>query len=78
MTSVTAITKEKTAKIIPNAVAVCTESEKHMFTSFMSRDATFNTITKAWRRALQRNNIDNSVSPFLHFLISNDDVDVVV
>jgi len=59
MTSVTAITKEKTAKIIPNAVAVCTETEKHIFTSFMSRDATFNTVTKAWRRALARNNIDN-------------------
>ena len=61
MISVTAITKEKTARIIPNAVAVCCEGEKHIFTSFMSRDATFNTITKAWRRALARNDI-NSVS----------------
>ena len=62
MSSVTAITKEKTARIIPNAVAVCCEGEKHIFTSFMSRDATFNTITKAWRRALARNDI-NSVRP---------------
>merc|ERR1712241_1017010 len=61
MSSVTAITKEKTARIIPNAVAVCCEGEKHIFTSFMSRDATFNTITKAWRRALARNDINSTV-----------------
>ena len=59
MSSVTAVTKEKTARIIPNAVAVCCEGEKHIFTSFMSRDATFNTITKAWRRALARNDINS-------------------
>jgi len=62
MISVTAITKEKTARIIPNAVAVCCEGEKHIFTSFMSRDATFNTITKAWRRALARNDINSTVN----------------
>merc|ERR1711874_567608 len=61
MSSVTAITKEKTARIIPNAVAVCCEGEKHIFTSFMSRDATFNTMTKAWRRALARNDINSTV-----------------
>merc|ERR1712241_341879 len=61
MSSVTAITKEKTARIIPNAVAVCCEGEKHIFTSFMSRDATFNTITKAWRRALAKNDINSTV-----------------
>jgi len=57
MTSVTKITKEKTAKIIPNAIAVSTDSEKHIFTSFISRDQTYNLMITAWRKALTRNNI---------------------
>ena len=75
MSSVTAITKEKTARIIPNAVAVFCEGEKHIFTSFMSRDATFNTMTKAWRRALARNDINSvrikSASKMLEIKSSN-------
>ena len=38
--------------IIPNAVAVFTDQEKHLFTSFISRDHTFTVATQAWRRAL--------------------------
>ena len=41
MTSVVSITKEKTAKIIPNAVGVSTSEETHMFSSLISREATF-------------------------------------
>jgi len=62
MTSVTAIKKEKTAKIIPNAVAVTTEDEIHTFTSFISRDATYTVMTKVWRKALAKSNITDSVS----------------
>ena len=61
MTSVTAIKKEKTAKIIPNAVAVSTQDEVHTFTSFISRDATYKVMTKVWRRALAKSNIIDSV-----------------
>ena len=64
MTAVTAIKKEKTAKIIPNAVAVSTQEEVHTFTSFISRDATYKVITKAWRKALAKSNIIDSVSLF--------------
>eukprot|EP00090_Calanus_glacialis_P023513 TRINITY_DN36322_c0_g1_i1.p1 TRINITY_DN36322_c0_g1~~TRINITY_DN36322_c0_g1_i1.p1 ORF type:complete len:405 (-),score=100.75 TRINITY_DN36322_c0_g1_i1:75-1235(-) len=60
MTSVTAIKKEKTAKIIPNAVAVSTQDEVHTFTSFISRDATYKVMTKVWRRALAKSNIIDS------------------
>lgn len=35
------ISKEKTAKIIPNAVGVATADERHVFGSFMSREAAF-------------------------------------
>ncbi|XP_061395019.1 uncharacterized protein LOC133330596, partial [Musca vetustissima] len=39
--SVTKISKEKTAKIIPNAVGVATADERHVFGSFISREAAF-------------------------------------
>jgi len=55
--SVISITKEKTAKFIPNAVAVSTEEETHTFTSLISRDATFKAMTKSWRRAVTRHSL---------------------
>ncbi|XP_055374963.1 putative uncharacterized protein DDB_G0282133 [Condylostylus longicornis] len=39
--SVMKISKEKTAKIIPNAVGVTTYDERHVFGSFMSREAAY-------------------------------------
>ena len=41
MISVTKITKEKTARIIPNAVGVTTLEDFHIFSSLISREATF-------------------------------------
>jgi hypothetical protein len=57
--SVTSITKEKTAKFIPNAVAVSTMDDTHTFTSLISRDATFKAMTKSWKKAVARNNLAN-------------------
>lgn len=57
--SVTSITKEKTAKFIPNAVAVSTVDDTHTFTSLISRDATFKSMTKSWKKAITRNNLAN-------------------
>ena len=52
--SVTKITKEKTAKIIPNAVGVCTEDNvKHIFASLLSRDSTFKLMTRLWKRTIR-------------------------
>ncbi|KRG06916.1 ankyrin repeat-containing protein kinase A isoform X1 [Drosophila mojavensis] len=39
--SVTKISKEKTVKIIPNAVGVATADERHVFGSFISRESAF-------------------------------------
>ncbi|XP_055855348.1 GRAM domain-containing protein 2B-like isoform X2 [Episyrphus balteatus] len=39
--SVTKISKEKVAKIIPNAVGVATADERHVFGSFLSRESAF-------------------------------------
>ena len=52
--SVTKVTKEKTAKIIPNAIGLTTvEHEKHIFSSLLSRDATFKLMSRLWKRALR-------------------------
>ena len=46
--SVTKLTKEKTAKIIPNAIGLMTaEHEKHIFSSLLSRDATFKLMSRS-------------------------------
>lgn len=47
--SVTKISKEKTAKIIPNAVGVATADERHVFGSFMSREAAYRLMLSVWR-----------------------------
>lgn len=43
------ISKEKTAKIIPNAVGVATIDERHVFGSFMSREAAYRLMLSVWR-----------------------------
>ncbi|KAM4015832.1 protein Aster-A isoform 2-T2 [Anomaloglossus baeobatrachus] len=53
------IKKEKTAKVIPNAIQVCTETEKHFFTSFGARDRSFLLIFRLWQNAL----LDKTLSP---------------
>ncbi|XP_047505657.1 membrane-anchored lipid-binding protein LAM4-like isoform X1 [Pieris napi] len=47
--SVLRITKEKVARIIPNAVGVCTRDERHVFGSLLSRDATYKLMTLIWK-----------------------------
>lgn len=46
------MTKEKTALVIPNAVEIRTEGEKHFFTSFASRDKTYLMLFRIWQNAL--------------------------
>ncbi|XP_030763916.1 GRAM domain-containing protein 2A-like isoform X2 [Sitophilus oryzae] len=45
------ITKEKTAKIIPNAVGIATSEDKHIFGSLMSRDNTLAYMKTVWEKA---------------------------
>lgn len=51
--SVLRISKEKTARIIPNAVAVATEEERHVFCSLLSRDSTFKLMKQVWDAAME-------------------------
>ncbi|XP_060804574.1 uncharacterized protein LOC106129671 [Amyelois transitella] len=50
-TSVVRITKEKVARIIPNAVGVCTRDERHVFGSLLSRDSTYKLMMHVWKAA---------------------------
>jgi len=49
---VTALTKEKTALVIPNAILVCTDSDKVFFTSFGARDKAYLMLFRVWQNAL--------------------------
>uniref|UniRef100_A0A3P8YWU7 GRAM domain containing 1B n=1 Tax=Esox lucius TaxID=8010 RepID=A0A3P8YWU7_ESOLU len=46
------MTKEKTARLIPNAIQLCTDNDKHFFTSFGARDRTYMMMFRLWQNAL--------------------------
>ena len=46
------IYKDKTAKIIPNAISVLLENEKYFFTSCVSRYKTYTSLFRVWQMAL--------------------------
>eukprot|EP01137_Pigoraptor_chileana_P029953 Opistho-2@15900 len=50
---VAAITKERTALFIPNAIQITTREAKYTFSSFISRDQTYANIWRVWRTARQ-------------------------
>jgi hypothetical protein len=45
------VTKEKTARIIPNAVGITTPDEKIVFSSLLSRDSTYKLMVQVWKNA---------------------------
>ncbi|XP_048673865.2 protein Aster-C isoform X3 [Caretta caretta] len=49
---ITFVTKEKTARLIPNAIQIVTEGEKFFFTSFSARDRSYLSIFRLWQNAL--------------------------
>ena len=51
MYDVVALDKRMTAFVIPNAIQVTTRNTKYTFTSFLSRDTTFDVIYNVWRLA---------------------------
>ncbi|XP_062860368.1 protein Aster-B-like isoform X2 [Trichomycterus rosablanca] len=67
------MTKEKTARLIPNAIQVCTDTEKHFFTSFGARDRTYMMTFRLWQNAL----LDKPLCPkelwhFVHQCYGNE------
>ncbi|KAM6312428.1 protein Aster-B isoform 4-T4 [Podargus strigoides] len=70
---VCSMTKEKTARLIPNAIQVCTDTEKHFFTSFGARDRTYMMMFRLWQNAL----LDKPLCPkelwhFVHQCYGNE------
>uniref|UniRef100_A0A8B9KVQ9 GRAM domain containing 1Ba n=1 Tax=Astyanax mexicanus TaxID=7994 RepID=A0A8B9KVQ9_ASTMX len=70
---VCSMTKEKTARLIPNAIQLCTDNEKHFFTSFGARDRTYMMMFRLWQNAL----LDKPLCPkelwhFVHQCYGNE------
>lgn len=62
------ITREKTAKVISNAIEVKTiRGERYFFASFVTRDKTYMIIDRLWKSVHS-----NQVIPFLPFFISSN------
>ncbi|XP_040575774.1 protein Aster-B isoform X3 [Lepeophtheirus salmonis] len=57
---VVSISREKTAYVIPNAISIYTDNEKHFFASFASRERTFFILEKIWESAKADQEISNS------------------
>ncbi|XP_016941232.3 protein Aster-B isoform X10 [Drosophila suzukii] len=49
---VTAITKEKTALVIPNAISITSGKDKYFFATFTSRDKSFLMLFRVWQNTL--------------------------
>ncbi|XP_032204192.1 protein Aster-C isoform X2 [Mustela erminea] len=55
--NITFMTKEKTARLIPNAIQIVTEGEKFFFTSFGARDRSYLSIFRLWQNVLLDKNL---------------------
>ena len=51
MYEVISLEKRMTAFVIPNAIQLSTRTAKYTFTSFLSRDTTFDVLYNVWRLA---------------------------
>ncbi|XP_072051140.1 uncharacterized protein [Amphiura filiformis] len=63
VSSIVAITKERTAIVVPNAIGIVTQDEKHVFGSLLSRHATHKQLMKVWRGTSGTEDEDHSSSP---------------
>lgn len=62
ITSVIKISKEKTVKIIPNAIAVASIGERHVFSSFLSREAAYQLMVSMWKELMPIGDIETTSS----------------
>ncbi|XP_066555168.1 protein Aster-C isoform X2 [Amia ocellicauda] len=49
---ISTMTREKTAKLIPNAIQIWTSSEKYFFTSFIARERSYLSVFRMWQNTL--------------------------
>lgn len=62
MYDVTALDKRMTAFVIPNAIQVTTRNAKYTFTSFLSRDTTFDVMYNVWRLARPEDSMSSQLA----------------
>ncbi|PAA59202.1 hypothetical protein BOX15_Mlig019202g1 [Macrostomum lignano] len=58
LTSVIGISKERTARVIPNAISVQTGSDRYFFTSIGSRDRLHSMLDLLWQKAIRPEPLD--------------------
>ncbi|XP_026217600.1 protein Aster-C isoform X2 [Anabas testudineus] len=49
---IASVTREKMARLIPNAIQICTHTEKLFFTSFSAREKSYQAVFRLWQKAL--------------------------
>ncbi|XP_037550236.1 protein Aster-C [Nematolebias whitei] len=49
---ITSISREKIARLIPNAIQICTNTEKFFFTSFSARERSYQSVYRMWQNTL--------------------------
>uniref|UniRef100_A0A7N9AMV7 GRAM domain containing 1c n=1 Tax=Mastacembelus armatus TaxID=205130 RepID=A0A7N9AMV7_9TELE len=49
---ISTMTREKTARLIPNAIQICTSTEKFFLTSFSAREKSYQSIFRMWQNIL--------------------------
>ncbi|KAL7840769.1 hypothetical protein AOLI_G00260920 [Acnodon oligacanthus] len=52
MRDIASMSREKTARLIPNAIQICSNTEKLFFTSFSAREKSYQTIFRLWQNIL--------------------------
>uniref|UniRef100_A0AAX7V5Z6 VASt domain-containing protein n=1 Tax=Astatotilapia calliptera TaxID=8154 RepID=A0AAX7V5Z6_ASTCA len=50
--NITNMTREKTARFIPNAIQICTSTDKFFFTSFSAREKSYREFSRMWENTL--------------------------
>ncbi|XP_073242049.1 uncharacterized protein [Porites lutea] len=54
------ITREKTAYVVPNAILICTDEEKHFFSSFLSRETVYKLLVQVWDEVKNKQQMNGS------------------
>jgi len=71
---VSEINKANTAKIIPNAIHILTNTgEKHVFASFLARDKTYVMISRLWKNSILKERMsDQEIRTLVHYGYGKD------
>ncbi|TBU38233.1 GRAM-domain-containing protein [Dichomitus squalens] len=78
MYEVISLEKRMTAFVIPNAIQLSTRTAKYTFTSFLSRDTTFDVLFNVWRLARPEDSSDMGIGSQRVSLDEGEDGAVVV